>query len=46
MSAMPTRNQTKETLLRLLAYLAILVALIVTLFPIYWIATNSFKIRH
>lgn len=30
-------------LLRLSAYLAILIALILTLFPVYWIAANSFK---
>jgi len=40
-SAMPTR--IRVNLLRLLAYLTILVALIVTLFPVYWIAANSFK---
>jgi multiple sugar transport system permease protein len=37
------RSRTRERLVRLLAYLAILVALIITLFPIYWIASNSFK---
>ena len=42
-SAMPTRNRTKETLLRLTAYSMIVVALMVTLFPIYWIAANSFN---
>ena len=41
--AMPKRSKAKETALRLLAYFTILVALVVTLFPIYWIATNSFK---
>ncbi len=40
---MTKRNRTREILVRLSAYLAILVALVVTLFPIYWIAANSFK---
>jgi multiple sugar transport system permease protein len=41
---MPTRSRAKVIILRLLAYLTIVVALIVTLFPIYWIAANSFKL--
>ncbi len=40
---MPVRSRTRERVLRWLAYLTIAVALIVTLFPIYWIAANSFK---
>ena len=40
---MHTRSRTREVLIRLSAYLAIVVALVVTLFPIYWIAVNSFK---
>lgn len=43
MAAMPTRSRTKGALLRFLALLTIIVALIVTLFPVYWIAANSFK---
>lgn len=42
-AAMPRRNKAKEVALRLLAYLTIVVALVITLFPIYWIAANSFK---
>jgi multiple sugar transport system permease protein len=42
-STMPKRSRARETLIRWLAYAAILIALIVTLFPIYWIAANSFK---
>ena len=37
------RSRTREMLIRLSAYLAIFVALVLTLFPIYWIAANSFK---
>ncbi|SEH70258.1 multiple sugar transport system permease protein [Rhizobium tibeticum] len=37
------RSRTTDVLIRLLAYLTIVVALVVTLFPIYWIATNSLK---
>ena len=40
---MPVRSRTRERVLRWLAYLTIAIALIVTLFPIYWIASNSFK---
>jgi len=40
---MPVRSRNRERVLRWLAYLTIAVALIVTLFPIYWIAANSFK---
>ena len=43
MATMPTRSRAKALALRLFAYLTILIALIVTLFPIYWIAANSFK---
>ena len=43
MATIRTRSRTREMLLRLSAYLAILVALILTLFPVYWIAANSFK---
>lgn len=42
-ATMLKRSRTGEVLVRLSAYLAILVALVVTLFPIYWIAANSFK---
>jgi multiple sugar transport system permease protein len=43
MEALPTRRRTSELLLRCFAYLAIAVALVWTLFPVYWIAINSFK---
>jgi multiple sugar transport system permease protein len=43
MATMPRRSRAKALALRLFAYLTILIALIVTLFPIYWIAANSFK---
>ncbi len=42
-TTMTRRSRTREALVHLSAYLAILVALVVTLFPIYWIAANSFK---
>ena len=42
-TTMTRRSRTREALVRLSAYLAILAALAVTLFPIYWIAANSFK---
>jgi multiple sugar transport system permease protein len=42
-SAMPRRSRAKEILLRLAAYGTIVIALVITLFPIYWIAANSFK---
>ena len=42
-TTMTKRSRTREALVRLSAYLAVLVALVVTLFPIYWIAANSFK---
>lgn len=38
-----TRSRSRETLLRLCAYATIIVALVLTLFPVYWIAANSFK---
>jgi multiple sugar transport system permease protein len=38
-----TRSRTKEISSRFLAYAAIIVALVATLFPVYWIAINSFK---
>ena len=41
---MLTRNRAKETALRLAAYLVILIALLWTLFPVYWLALNSFKL--
>lgn len=41
--AMRTRSRLKAAAMRILAYAAIFVALVVTLFPVYWIATNSFK---
>jgi len=37
------RSRFREMLVRLTAYVTIVVALVVTLFPIYWIAANSFK---
>ncbi len=43
MATIRTRSRVREMLLRLSAYLAILIALILTLFPVYWIAANSFK---
>ena len=42
-TTMHTRSRTRDVLIHLSAYLAIFVALVVTLFPIYWIAANSFK---
>src|SRR5438034_11060038 len=42
-TSMRGRSRTREVFIRLSAYLTILVALVVTLFPIYWIASNSFK---
>jgi multiple sugar transport system permease protein len=38
-----TRSRAKSLTQRIAAYLTIAVALVLTLFPIYWIATNSFK---
>ena len=43
MARLPTRSRAKALALRLSAYATIAVALIVTLFPVYWIASNSFK---
>ena len=43
MAKLPTRSRSKALALRLSAYATIAVALIVTLFPVYWIASNSFK---
>jgi len=40
---MRVRSRTRDVLIHLSAYLTIFVALVVTLFPIYWIAANSFK---
>jgi multiple sugar transport system permease protein len=37
------RNRIKEGIFRVLAYIAIAVALFLTVFPIYWLAVNSFK---
>jgi multiple sugar transport system permease protein len=36
-------NRAKRTLKNVLAYATIAVALVVTFFPIYWLASNSFK---
>jgi len=44
MVAMLKRNRAKETGRRLAAYLVILIALLWTLFPVYWLALNSFKL--
>lgn len=41
---MEKSSKAKERVTRLVAYAALLVALVLTLFPIYWIATNSFKL--
>src|SRR5688500_18425337 len=41
---MRKRNRARERAGRYLAYLAIVVALVWTLFPIYWIGLNSFKL--
>lgn len=43
MARLRTRSRTKEISSRFLAYAAIIVALVATLFPVYWIAINSFK---
>ncbi|HVK93033.1 MAG TPA: carbohydrate ABC transporter permease [Mycoplana sp.] len=37
------RHRPTEIVLKALAYLAVVLALVITLFPIYWIAINSFK---
>ena len=37
------RSRTTAIVQRLAAYLTIAVALVITLFPVYWIASNSFK---
>jgi multiple sugar transport system permease protein len=42
--AMPVQSKAKKAGLAALAYLTIALALFVTLFPIYWIAVNSFKL--
>jgi multiple sugar transport system permease protein len=39
-----TRSRTNRIAQRAIAYAAIAVALVVTLFPVYWIAANSFKL--
>ncbi|HXV31575.1 MAG TPA: carbohydrate ABC transporter permease, partial [Sinorhizobium sp.] len=44
MATIRTRSRSRETLVRLFAYGTILVALFLTLFPVYWIAANSFKL--
>jgi multiple sugar transport system permease protein len=41
---MEKSSKAKERVTRLVGYAALLVALVLTLFPIYWIATNSFKL--
>ena len=38
-----TRSRASRIIQNIAAYIAIAVALVVTLFPIYWIAANSFK---
>ena len=38
-----TRSRASRIIQSIAAYVAIAVALVVTLFPIYWIAANSFK---
>ena len=40
---MKQRNRAKEAVFRGLAYFVIALALVLTLFPIYWLALNSFK---
>jgi len=37
------RKRSRFPIQRIAAYLVIAIALVVTLFPVYWIATNSFK---
>jgi multiple sugar transport system permease protein len=44
MSALPLRNRGRERALRWLAYAVAALALVWTLFPIYWIGVNSFKL--
>lgn len=39
-----TRSRTSRIAQRAIAYTAIAVVLVVTLFPVYWIAANSFKL--
>jgi multiple sugar transport system permease protein len=39
-----TRSRTSRIAKRGVAYATIAVALVVTLFPVYWIAANSFKL--
>ena len=43
MAALPTRNRARERSVDVIAYLAIVLAFVITLFPIYWLAQNSFK---
>jgi multiple sugar transport system permease protein len=43
MARMPTRGRVRKALPRVAAMVTIVVALVVTLFPVYWIAANSFK---
>ena len=40
---MRKRTRTRATIMRIVAYATIAVALAVTLFPVYWLASNSFK---
>jgi multiple sugar transport system permease protein len=40
---MPTRGRLRKAAPRVAAIVTIVVALVVTLFPVYWIAANSFK---
>ncbi len=43
MAALQTRNRARERLVDVIAYLVIVLAFVITLFPIYWLAQNSFK---
>jgi multiple sugar transport system permease protein len=39
-----TRYHATEAILRMLAYLAMALALFITIFPVYWLAVNSIKL--
>ncbi len=43
MAAPQTRNRARERSVDVIAYLVIVLAFVITLFPIYWLAQNSFK---
>lgn len=43
MAAPQTRNRARERLTDVIAYLVIGLVFVITLFPIYWLAQNSFK---